>query len=86
MANARTRKGVCQWHRQQLAHQIVERSRSTIQRCQNIAVHRERRKGSIHDWGTKKECLTEKKITKDNFGFLFILYYYNYSGLLYAKR
>ncbi len=32
--------------------------------------------GCIHDWGTKK----------DNFGFLFILHYYSYSGLLYANK
>jgi hypothetical protein len=30
--------------------------------------------GSIHDWGTKNECLTEKKIPKEIFGFLFILH------------
>jgi len=42
--------------------------------------------GSIHDWGTKKECLTKKWTTKDNFGFLFILHYYNCNELLYASR
>jgi hypothetical protein len=31
--------------------------------------------GSIHNWGTKKESL-----------FLFILHYYNCSGLLYGNR
>jgi hypothetical protein len=41
---------------------------------------------AIHDWGTKNECLSFLKITKDNFGFLFILHYYSCSGLLYANR
>jgi hypothetical protein len=41
---------------------------------------------SIHDWGTKKECLILKIITKDNLGFLKNLHYYNCSGLLYVNR
>jgi hypothetical protein len=34
----------------------------------------------------KNECLTEIKIIKINFGFFFVLHYYNYNGLLYANR
>jgi hypothetical protein len=39
----------------------------------------------IYDYGTKKEKPIFKDY-KDNFGFLFILQYYNCSGLLYANR
>jgi hypothetical protein len=42
--------------------------------------------GSIHDRGTKKESITFLKLQKDNFGFLFILHYYSYNGLLYANK
>jgi ACR3 family arsenite efflux pump ArsB len=36
--------------------------------------------------GVLKRSVYLKRTTKDKFGFLFILHYYNYSGLLYVNR
>lgn len=44
MANAHARKVVGQWHRQQLAHQVVPRLMATIQRCRNITTHKQRKR------------------------------------------
>jgi hypothetical protein len=39
--------------------------------------------GTVHKWGTKKECLTGKGLQRTNLDFH--LSYHNYSGLLYAN-
>ncbi len=41
----------------------------------------------VHSWlGYQKKMSNKKKDCKNNFGFLFILHYYNYSGLFYVNR
>jgi len=39
--------------------------------------------GHIHNQGTQKESLMKKKTTKNYFGFLLHLLFYDYSGLVY---
>lgn len=49
MANAHARKVMCQWHREWLARDVIERSRLAIQRHQNKVVHRERKRKVLSD-------------------------------------
>lgn len=46
---------LCQWHKELLARNVIERSRLAIQRCQNKVDERKKEKGSI----TVKECRGE---------------------------
>jgi hypothetical protein len=62
MANAHARKVVGQWHRQQLAHQVVQRLMATIQRCQNITTHRQRKRRILsrqHNVEVGEDCVSE---------------------------
>ncbi len=66
MANAHAKKVVGQWHRQQLAHQVVQRLMAIIQRWQNITTHKERKRRILsqqHNAKVGEDCVFECSTT-----------------------